>query len=119
MGGGRTPGSTCVTSSAPQDAGTSCLDRCPTPSSLGTGTNGMIGRVLAKRPLTTAQLSDDDIRRILRHLALNGFAVGPGITPLFGGKSVTLDTVVDRARLVVFSAVPREQVAAVVQAEWS
>ena len=84
------------------------------------GANNLIGRAVASRsPVATYQLSADDIRRIRRHLSLNGFAVGPGFVPLFAGKAATFDNIVDRVRIVVFSAVPREQVAGVVQAEWS
>jgi hypothetical protein len=69
--------------------------------------------------LLRPELSFADASRIRSYLAANGFAVGPGLVSMLGGSPSTLDQIVERSRALVLPNIPREQIAGLVQAEWS
>jgi hypothetical protein len=62
------------------------------------------------------RLLPGDRARILAFLAR--LSVGPGLTPVLAGRPTTLDAVVDSAAALVLPIIPREDVEAVVSAEW-
>jgi hypothetical protein len=119
MSGYRFPGSLCVTTSPDIDAGTLCLCRTPVSSSVGLGSNDKILRrhLLGNFRLVAREMITD-ASRIRNYLAGNGFGLGPGLMPTFFGSPSTLDKIVDLARWVAPVA-PRNQIAGIVQAEWS
>ncbi len=70
-------------------------------------------------PVLGPHLLPEDRQRILDFLKTGGFAVGPGLSPVFGGKPVALDDLFAQARALVLPIIPREEVVGVVSAEWS
>jgi hypothetical protein len=69
-------------------------------------------------PVLRPRLQPADYATLNRYLAQGGFAVGPGLVPLFNGRPTSLEDVVDGARTLVLSIIPREDVESVVQGRW-
>ncbi len=64
-------------------------------------------------------LLPEDRQRILNFLLIKNFHVGPGLSPMFGGLATTVDAVIEDMRQQVLPIIPREEVAGLVEAEWS
>jgi hypothetical protein len=64
-------------------------------------------------------LMPEDRQRILSFLSIRDFHVGPGLSPMFGGLATTVDAVIELMRQQVLPIIPREEVAGLVEAEWS
>lgn len=64
-------------------------------------------------------LTPQDRARIVQYLQLGHLSVGPGLQPVFNGQHITVDELIEQARAMVISPVPRDEVAGVVRSVWS